>query len=388
MLPTIAPPSPRASASQRRAGSPAPPRAYYRPSPGPRDLRTVWGRSCRGRAWRPRDAPRLPATVPVWSGADRWIEALTAALREPAGEQLRRGAQVRADTVLDVAAADARAADRRTGRGVATAHATVAAALGCSSKTVQRARLLIEALGFARTVVAGRYLTSQERADARQAHGGDQRRIASERALLVPPNVHLPRRGELLDHSPGFLPVPRRPPAAARAASRPSTRTEGRSRAYPRTSMPVQRLAGRLAQRLPWLAHGHIGGLCHTLSTLGLDDTGWTAQDVLDLLDHRNTAQGLYSVPSSSQRDPLALLAHQLRAALVDVDEPPRRRRERLQAALRAEQARDRAARAERQALVDAERADPEAQARIAAAKQQILDQLRTKTTRHLPPSP
>ena len=80
--------------------------------------------------------------------------------------------------------------------------------------------------------------------------------------------------------------------------------------------MAVQRLAGRLAQRLPWLARGHIGALCHTLSTLGLDDTGWTAQDVLDLLDRRNAEHGLYSVPSSSQRDPLALLAHQLRAAL------------------------------------------------------------------------
>ena len=152
--------------------------------------------------------------------------------------------------------------------------------------------------------------------------------------------------------------------------------------------MAVQRLAGRLAQRLPWLARGHIGALCHTLSTLGLDDTGWTAQDVLDLLDRRNAEHGLYSVPSSSQREPLALLAHQLRAALVDVDEPPRQRRDRLHAALRAEQDRDRATRAEHLAAVAAERADPQAQARVAAAKAQIRNQLRTSRSHHLPPSP
>lgn len=46
------------------------------------------------------------------------------------------------------------------------------ALLGCSDKTVQRARLLMEGLGYATTVVAGRYLTTEERVAARLARRG------------------------------------------------------------------------------------------------------------------------------------------------------------------------------------------------------------------------
>ena len=68
--------------------------------------------------------------MPVWSSAAHWLETLAAALRTPQGEELRAAAKVSADTLIDVAAVDARAADSRTGRGVTTAHETVAKALG------------------------------------------------------------------------------------------------------------------------------------------------------------------------------------------------------------------------------------------------------------------
>ena len=227
MLPTIAPARPESSRSTIRdvshVGDDAlsRPRRYYRPCTGPRDVRSTIARSCRGRAWRPANGPTLPPTVPVWPSAAHWLETLAAALRTPQGEELRAAAKVSADTLIDVAAADARAADSRTGRGVTTAHETVAKALGCSAKTVQRARTLLEALGFARTVVRGRYLTTQERAAATAHHGGDQRRMASERALLIPrslSNVHLPRRVSLISSLPSRSDLPKRADARAGAA--------------------------------------------------------------------------------------------------------------------------------------------------------------------------
>lgn len=390
MLPTtIALPCPESSGSTGRDVSLVdvdelpdtanPTRRYYRPCTGARDLRSAITRSCRGRAWRPSDGPRLPATVPVWSNAAGWLDALSAAVRTPEGEELRAAAKVRVDTLLDVAAADARAADSRTGRGVTTAHETVAKALGCSSKTVQRARCLIEALGYARTVVVGRYLTTEERAEANAHHGGDQRRMASERALLVPrptSNVHLPRGGSVTSHLPSRSDLPKRASARAGAASRQPSTTRSTRRCPPRPTMSVQRLAAGIAQRLPWLARGHIGSLCRTLTVLGLDDTGWSAHDVLDMLDRRNVQLGLYSLTSSSQRDPLALFAHQVRAALVDVDEPPRLRRSREAAARAAARAATHAEREAEDARLEAQRNDPAVQARIAETKRRMREQL------------
>lgn len=389
MLPTIALARPESSESdprdahlvsaETRTSTPGRPRRYYRPQTGPRDLRSAISRSCRGRAWRPPDGPRLLPTVPAWRNADDWLAGLSEALRTPEGEEKRAAAKVSADTLIDVAAADARAADSLTGRGVTTAHDTVAKALGCSAKTVQRARLLIEALGFARTVVLGRYLTTQERAEANAHHGGNQRRIASERALLAPRpkrNVHLPLGGAVTTHLPSSCALPRRASARPGAASRQASTTQTRRSQAPRPTLAVQRLAASLAMRLPGLSRGHIGSLCRTLTVLGVDDDGWSAQDVLDVLDRRNVTLGWYSLPSSSQREPLALFAHQMRAALVDVDEPPRMRRNREAIARAAERARTRKLREVAAAQLAAERDDPEVQARIAAAKRLIRDQL------------
>ncbi len=389
MLPTIALARPKSRPSAARPVSLVDvdeadtrrnrPRRYYRPCSGPRDLGSATARSCRGRAWRPSEGPKLPATVPVWFGAAHWLDALSAAVRAPEGQELRAAAKVCVDTLLDVAAADARAADRRTGRGVTTAHDTVAADLGCSGKTVQRARTLVEALGYATTIVVGRYLTTEERAEANAHHGGDQRRMASERALLVPrstSNVHLPRRGALTPTPPLRSELPKRANARSGAASRPPATKKTRLRCHPRPAIAVQRLAAGIAQRLPWLARGHIGSLCRTLTLLGLDDQGWSTQDVIDMLDRRNVQLGLYSLSGSAQRDPLALFAHQVRAALVDIDEPPRLRRARDATARAADQAQARADREAENAHLAAELADPQVQSRIWETKRRMREQL------------
>lgn len=264
-------------------------------------------------AWRPAPATPLPATVPVWSSADTWLHSLSATLHTVEGEQARAAAHVRLDTVLDVAAAEARAADSRTGRGVTTSHETVAVWVGCSVATVRRVRALMIVLGHACVVTEGRYLTTAEREAAHEAHGGRQIRMASERALIQPrstANEHLPLWGQISSTSSVSRNVPTHARARVGAASRPSTKNQSRS---PRPTLAVQVLAGHLAARLPWLAAGHIGHLCRTLTTLGIDADGWTAQDVIDLLDRRNAVHGLYSLPVGSQRAPLALFAHQMR---------------------------------------------------------------------------
>ena len=74
--------------------------------------------------------------LPVWTTASAWFDAVLDALASGEGEAARRRAKVAAGTLMRVAYADAASADRATGRGVTTAHETVAAQLGMSAKTV------------------------------------------------------------------------------------------------------------------------------------------------------------------------------------------------------------------------------------------------------------
>ena len=136
------------------------PRSYYR-STGLRDVRGNTSRTCRGRSWRPpaaRPCPRL-----CWLSASSWLAGLAKALTSSRGAKLRSQKHIAVETLLDVAAVDARTANGRTGRGVCTAHAHVAKVLGCSEKTVQRARWVIEKLGFAVVVEVGRRLKAEQR---------------------------------------------------------------------------------------------------------------------------------------------------------------------------------------------------------------------------------
>ena len=177
--------SPIQTPLQERSARPTKPirRSYYR-STGLRDVRGNTSRTCRGRSWRPpaaRPCPRL-----CWLSAPSWLAGLAKALAGPQGAKLRSQKHIAVETLLDVAAVDARTANGRTGRGVCTSHAHVAKVLGCSEKTVQRARWVIEKLGFAVVVEVGRRLNAEERSLARQHHGGRQVNIASERALVQP----------------------------------------------------------------------------------------------------------------------------------------------------------------------------------------------------------
>lgn len=315
------------------------------------------------------------AELPAWWSAEAWFDAVMDVLRTPEGEELRRAARVAADTLLRVAYADRSSADRITGRGVTTAHETVAAQLGMSWKTVQRARHLLEAMGLAVTVAEGRYLTASEREQARRAHGSAQVRAASTRALVMPAavtqgrapknrqaveNVHLPvsPSGEQVSHVLKSSPKRALPRARKGAASRrPASRKRNRPSAIeaPR-AIAVQQLAARLQHRMPWLVRGvHIGRLCSLVERLQLVEHGWTVQQLVDRIDENARAAGIRVADQGDQRDPLGYLAWLLRSTvpadeLAPFEQVARERRERVAAALSA-----RAADAARRAQINAE---------------------------------
>lgn len=314
------------------------------------------------------------AELPAWWSAEAWFDAVMDVLRTPVGEELRKAARVAPDTLLRVAYADRSSADRTTGRGVTTAHETVAAQLGMSWKTVQRARHLLEAMGLAVTVAEGRYLTTGEREQARRAHGRTQVRAASTRALVMPAavmqgrapknpqaveNVHLPvsPSGEQVSHVLKSSPTRALPRARKGAASRrpASTRSKAPAPGAPR-AIAVQQLAARLQHRMPWLVRGvHIGRLCSLIERLQLVEHGWTVQQLVDRIDQSVRASGVQVADPGDQRDPLAYLAWLLRNAvpadeLAPFERVGRERRERMAEALSA-----RAADAARRAQIEAE---------------------------------
>lgn len=190
--------------------------------------------SKRSGSWSLQAPPGAYAAVPAWTSGAAWFDAVMDALRTPEGEELRRRVSIAPDTLLRIAHADMLAADADTGRGVSTAHETVAEVTGVCKKTVQRARGLLEALGLAVSIVEGRYLTVAEREAALSAHGGRQIKAASVRALTMPKrwaveNVHLPRRGDLGIKTPDLEVKPTRASARESAAPLPwPARTAGR----------------------------------------------------------------------------------------------------------------------------------------------------------------
>lgn len=321
----------------------------------------------------PRSSWALPAPsgayapLRAWVSGNAWFDAVMDVLATPEGEALRRAARVAPGTLLRVAYDDRMSADRSTGRDVTTAHETVAERLGMSAKTVQRARLLLEAMGLAVTVVAGRYLTNEERERARRTHGGDQVRAASTRALVMPStppparstsrpaqpesveNVHLPvsPSGEQVSHLPESSPTRAMRARKGTAPRRPAT-TRRTMEATPR-SLAVQQLAARLVQRMPWLGEQqHIGRLCRLVDRLKLVERGWTAQQIVDQIERHSRSAGLHVASSGAQRNPLGYFAWLVDRAisadeLAPFEQVAQERQQRIAAALEraaAEQAR------------------------------------------------
>lgn len=352
-------------------------RSYYRPQPGRRRAWRYTSPTSGGKSWQAPaaaglDADPLTPTDAVWTSRKAWLHALTIEARYRAnGHQsitISEGtttAQVKVETLLDVAWEDAATADSRTGRHVRTSHATVAKRLGCSPTTVRRCRTLIETMGYARTVQRGRYLTNAEREAAYLARGRWQLRMASDRALVMPPTPtqqsekgHLPHRGSF-NPSVAFGDTHLARETREGRGSRRSRKTRNNKTGgdQPRYSLPIQRLAAYLVRRLPSLAPqkpthethragGHIGQVCRVLVHVGIDPDQWAAADIEDALNRHNRETRRDSLHRSQQRNPMGFLAHQLRAILAATPEGPEVARRRAAQAATARREAERTAKA------------------------------------------
>lgn len=151
-------------------------------------------RAAKGTARRLVLPPGTYASVPGWVSRDYWLRvALPTAIAR--GRDVLRRHHVAPETLARVLAVHARHADDDTGRAVTVSVEHVLIEVGCSERTVQRARAAARELGIAVEVFRGRHMYLTE-AMAAHAHGSKQRRFVSVYALGVPRWLarHLPQR--------------------------------------------------------------------------------------------------------------------------------------------------------------------------------------------------
>jgi hypothetical protein len=315
--------------------------------------------------------------IAAWTSGAAWFDAVMDDLSSAEGDAARRAARISVSSYLAVAKADRDAADYATGRSLSTSNARCAATARVGERTAERARALLAARGFAVTVAPGRYLTNDERAAARAAHGRTQIRAASVRALTLPRRSQRPvdsgdlpasRRDAGSTHVPNMVNATQpmhltyvnktkttRADAHETAAPRPQPRTKkrhtGTRRPWP---LATQRLAAQLVDALPRLRvykgqTRHIGAVCGLLARIGIDGSDWTGEGLKTAVDAYSAAHGIAPAELGKQRSPLAYYAWLLRATLDEQPEPNRRRHERAAAETRARLARQAAERAEEQ---------------------------------------
>lgn len=281
------------------------------------------------------------AKITAWPSSDAWLDAVMDHLATPDGDELRRRISIRPATLLRIADHDRRSADT-AGRGVASAHTTVARAIGMSKITVRRGRQWLIQAGFSVQVATGRYLDREEREQARAAHGGVQLRAASTRALtqprsrLPPRNEHLPRRGQAFLSSSVVKNSPTRAGARTEAASRPaSTKKPPRKPVRAPRRIETVRMAAQLQQRMPWLGQGHHQGVLCAMLDRALDISRYARTvvrdgrpvllvddvDVTEQVDRFFQDHGLGLTPLDAQRDPVAYLAWGIRRAIDPTEE-------------------------------------------------------------------
>ena len=327
--------------------------------------------SKRPRSWSLPVPEGAYAAVPCWWGSDAWFDALMDALSTPQRAELRQKWSVRDSTLLAIANLYRGYADPDTGRGITVSHETIAAKLELSEKTVQRATRLLEALGFAVTLVTGRSLLSaEEKAEAFQTHGGRQTHAANVLALTLPPvdksltedeNVHLNSPGLPGLTSYETLSRQKRAGAHSEDAPRPELRQKQQNSARPSSHLPGARPLG-LHQYLAALdkhyagALGrghHMGQIERLLRRCGVAIDQWSVRDLVARIDT--------TFPDSHMKlhaadDALRYFGWMLRRAIVPGEMPPQIRLDRRAKKLeqeRAEIAEQRRIDVERMAAVD-----------------------------------
>ncbi|GHD89040.1 hypothetical protein [Kocuria sp. CPCC 205233] len=317
-------------------------RGHHRPVP---ELHTPNPRT--GLSWACEPAEGVQARIPCWNTRSQWLELLRADLDRDDAVTVLRAHHASPVTVYRVARMDAAAADTTTGRNVRTAHATVARALTVSVDAVRRARRVLRDLGWSVETVRGRYMTATERENATRETGSHQRRFASTRCLTIPARVQAMHPYPCGVKKNPLNPSRRIPSTRWRATG--TSKNQPRSTPLTRQTPPlgVQKIAARLVQRMPWLDRGrsgHLMGLSRGLVACGVTEE-WTTQDLMNAVEGDHQGLGLLTLPPDSQKNPRALLLHQIKRAISN-QEPPARARQTAETARREARAAEVAQRA------------------------------------------
>ena len=300
-----------------------------------------------GRSWADEPAEGAQGRIPCWHTRTQWLTAVGDDLSGETAAAVLSHHHAAATTVYRIARMDAAAADTTTGRNVRTSHATVARALGCSVDTVRRARRVLRDLGWSVEVVRGRYMTTEEREAATRTHGSKQRRFASTHCLTIPARVRAMHPYPCGVNSSAHDTSQRVPSTRLRAAGTSISTKKNPPLTRRNPPAGVQKIAARLVQRMPWLDRGrsgHLMGLSRGLAACGVTEE-WTTQDLMNAVEADHQGLGLLSLPPDSQKNPRALLLHQVKRAITG-KEPPARERQAAENARRAERAAELAQRA------------------------------------------
>jgi len=274
-----------------------------------------------------RAAAGAYAGLLAWSGREHFL-AFVVPVAVACGRGELRAAQVSAGTfVLWARVESLYCQDQRTGRRCVVRPDTVAAVSGLHERTVQRCRAAAGVLGLRVAVFAGRMLSVTECVQARR-RGCRQRGLSAEAAFTIPS----PIRSAVVAATPtrGTPPqAPNSPTSAstlagcaetAEAASPPQPRKHGRRR--PRDRRPLI-LALGLAQLVPWLRTEQPGRLAPALTRFATSNPGWTAQDVVQVIDAANARLRYTSLTDTHIKTrPAAVLAWYLRDLDPVADHP------------------------------------------------------------------
>lgn len=272
-------------------------------------------------------AAETPTATPMWTSRGGWITELSGWLAADEGLTACRSLHVRPEKVLRVAEVLASRADHGTGRNCAVSNATVAAAAGCSPRTITTVRTLLQRSGLAVEIRrgTGSPMTPSSRRRASIWHLISRRQPVDKLAVCDLPPSRRDRRSSLVeDKSPSAR------HRAAEIKSRPSKRTSPRcGRSAPRP-LAVQRLADELVGnsygRVPVLHgmyRGHIGAVCDALMAAGIDPSVWSATQIKNALNADMKARH-GSWPDQIRR-PGAFLASRLQRLPARTEGAPQR---------------------------------------------------------------
>ncbi len=274
-----------------------------------------------------RAAEGAYAGLLAWSGRQHFL-AFVVPVAVACGRQELRAAGVSAGTfVLWARVESLYCQDQRTGRRCVVRPDTVAAVSGLHERTVQRCRAAAGVLGLRVAVFAGRMLTVTECVQARR-RGCRQRGLSAEAAFTIPS----PIRGAVVAATPtrGTPPFPHNSPSNTSTVTGSAEKTGAASPPQPRQRRPRRPrdrrpliLALGLAQLVPWLRTERPGRLAPALTRFATSDPGWTAQDVVQVIDAANARLGYTSLTETHVKTrPAVVLAWYLRDVDPVADHP------------------------------------------------------------------